>query len=147
MKKISILCLTFLLLITAGFLLAKETSKTGTLTIIVNGFENNNGKAMIALCNSKECYKDTNKAIRREMTGITNQQSKCVIKNLPYGTYSISLYHDENENNELDKNALGIPKEDYGFSNNARSTFGPPDYEDVVFEFNKAEMIVTITVK
>ena len=30
---------------------------------------------------------------------------------------------------ELDKNTFGAPKEAYGFSNNARGTFGAPDYE------------------
>jgi uncharacterized protein (DUF2141 family) len=33
----------------------------------------------------------------------------------------------------LDKNFFGVPKEGYGFSNNARGLLGPPDFDDVVF--------------
>ena len=37
---------------------------------------------------------------------------------IPPGTYAIKLHIDENENGELDTNFLGIPKEQYGISNN-----------------------------
>ena len=33
---------------------------------------------------------------------------------LPEGEYAISLFHDENENKELDTNFIGIPKEAFG---------------------------------
>ena len=36
--------------------------------------------------------------------------------NLPKGTYLISILLDENFNNILDKNFIGIPSEQYGFS-------------------------------
>ena len=38
---------------------------------------------------------------------------------IPPGTYAIKLHIDENENGNLDTNFLGIPKEQYGTSNNA----------------------------
>ena len=37
---------------------------------------------------------------------------------IPPGTYAIKLHIDENENGELDTNFLGIPREQYGTSNN-----------------------------
>lgn len=33
------------------------------------------------------------------------------------GEYSFAIYHDTNENEKLDSNIFGIPKEPYGFSN------------------------------
>jgi uncharacterized protein (DUF2141 family) len=47
---------------------------------------------------------------------------------------------------ELDSNFLGIPTEDYGFSNNARGTFGPADYDDAKFLFEQTEMTIEISV-
>ncbi len=38
---------------------------------------------------------------------------------IPPGTYAVKIHIDENENGELDTNFLGIPKEQYGISNNA----------------------------
>jgi uncharacterized protein (DUF2141 family) len=37
----------------------------------------------------------------------------------------------------LDTNFLGIPKEQFGFSNDARGTLGPPDFESASFELIK----------
>ncbi|MDC7694380.1 DUF2141 domain-containing protein [Asticcacaulis sp. DXS10W] len=54
-------------------------------------------------------------------------------KDLPPGDYCIMLFHDENENGTMDKNLLGIPSEGYGFSNNARGSFGPPKFSQMKF--------------
>ena len=48
-------------------------------------------------------------------------------------TYAVGLYLDVNGNNRMDKNFLGMPKEQYGFSNNAKGRFGPPSFEDASF--------------
>ena len=42
---------------------------------------------------------------------------------------------------------MGIPKEPYGFSNNARSKWGPPKYEAARFDLQEAEVRTFITVK
>ena len=52
---------------------------------------------------------------------------------IPAGTYVIGYYIDANENEKLDTNFIGIPKEQFGFSNNARGTFGPPNFESASF--------------
>ena len=48
---------------------------------------------------------------------------------------------------ELDSNFLGIPTEDYGYSNNASSWFGPPSWEKAKFIFNKEELTIEISVE
>jgi uncharacterized protein (DUF2141 family) len=37
----------------------------------------------------------------------------------------------------LDTNFIGIPKENFACSNNAKGTMGPPKYEDAKFDLNK----------
>ena len=53
---------------------------------------------------------------------------------LPAGQYAVGIFHDVNLNNKMDNNFLGLPKEQYGLSNNARALFGPPACEDAAFE-------------
>ena len=55
-----------------------------------------------------------------------------VLKNLPEGPLAISLFQDANANGRLDMNAMGIPVEPFGFSNNAAGNFGPPKFEQAV---------------
>jgi len=51
------------------------------------------------------------------------------LADLPEGALAISAFHDTNGNGRLDRNAMGIPTEPYGFSNNATGQFGPPRFE------------------
>jgi len=67
-------------------------------------------------------------------------------KGLQPGEYAITIYHDSNSNGELDTNFFRIPKERYGFSNNARNTFGPPDFEKCLFEV-KGDTTIAIRLK
>jgi uncharacterized protein (DUF2141 family) len=53
------------------------------------------------------------------------------------GTYAISVFHDENSNDKLDTNVMGIPKERFACSNNAKGFMGPPKWDDAKFEVNK----------
>ena len=52
---------------------------------------------------------------------------------LKKGVYAISLFVDSNDNKIIDKNFLGIPSEQYGFSNNATGFLGSPSYKDASF--------------
>ena len=47
---------------------------------------------------------------------------------LPTGVYAVGIFHDLNGDGALSKNFLGMPKEPFGFSNNARARFGPPSF-------------------
>ncbi|MDR7334080.1 DUF2141 domain-containing protein [Roseateles asaccharophilus] len=55
-----------------------------------------------------------------------------VIKDLPAGPLALSLFQDVNANGRVDMNAMGMPTEPYGFSNNAAGSFGPPKFEQAV---------------
>ena len=52
---------------------------------------------------------------------------------LPNGTYAIGIFVDANYNNEMDRNFFGVPKEQYGFSNDSKGSFGPPSFKDASF--------------
>ncbi|MGC6517374.1 MAG: DUF2141 domain-containing protein [Candidatus Puniceispirillaceae bacterium] len=60
---------------------------------------------------------------------------------IPDGTYAIGIFIDVNGNNKMDKNFLGIPKEQYGFSQNAKGSFGPPSFEDASFTIKGAHKL------
>jgi uncharacterized protein (DUF2141 family) len=122
------------------------SESTGKLVVDISGFPSSDGFAMVALNNSKESYKGgENEAIAKTKTMVVDQKAQVVFTSLPYGWYGISLYHDENSNGKMDKNAMGIPKEAYGFSNNAKGFFGKPSYKKVKFQLNSAEMQIAIS--
>ena len=115
------------------------------LIVNISGFPNSEGFAMVALANSEESYNgEGDSAIAMQKVAVVGQKVEVVFANLPYGWYGVSIYHDENANGKLDKYAMGIPREAYGFSNNARGFFGKPGYKDVKFPMNSVEKQITI---
>ena len=122
----------------------EQKKRTAKLTVIITGLNNDKGNVRVALCNSKENYTGE-KPYRAEIAKIKNGTASCTFENIPYGTYAVKFYHDENLNEELDKNLFGMPTEEYGFSNNATGNFGPASFEDAKFEINEPEKTITIT--
>jgi uncharacterized protein (DUF2141 family) len=46
------------------------------------------------------------------------------------GAYAVAVHHDANSNGRLDTNFLGIPKEGYGVSNDARPKLRAPRFDE-----------------
>lgn len=65
----------------------------------------------------------------------------CVFTDVKPGVYAISAFHDENQNNDLDRNFLGIPKEDWCTSRNAKGIMGPPKFADAKFQFTGKDLV------
>ena len=49
---------------------------------------------------------------------------------------------DENENQKMDFNLIGIPKEKFGSSNDVKPILGPPKFEKMLFEIYQDKKIV-----
>jgi len=109
------------------------------LTIEISGLNSNTGSVFIALYNNKKDFlKNNYKGVK---ANISNKKTSYTFKELPEGTYAVSFFNDENNNKKLDTNFLGIPKEQYGFSNNAKGFMGPPKYDDAKFQLSENKAI------
>jgi len=124
-----------------------NSTDKGSLIVKIVGFENNKGECWFALDNSKEVYESKDSVFVGKILPIINNEVIVKIDSLSYGNYAIKVFHDENSNQELDSNFLGIPTEDYGFSNNASSWFGPPSWEKSQFIVNKEELTIEISIE
>ena len=113
------------------------------ITVKINNLDSNKGQVYIALYDSQASF--LRKGIKATRSQIENKSCEVIFKDVPQGTYAISIYHDENSNNKMDSNFLGIPKEDYGCSNNARGFMGPPKWKDAKFEVKNKSITQTIT--
>ena len=130
-----------LLLINISFSFAQESEKQN-VTVNISNLNSNDGKVFIAIYDSEDRF--LNKGFKSFVTKIENNSCSVTFENIPSGIYAISLYHDENDNNKMDTNFLGIPKEDYGCSNNATGFMGPPKWEDAKFEIKNESITQNI---
>ncbi len=68
------------------------------------------------------------------------------IISLPKDKYLIQLYIDENLNDKMDSNFLGIPKEQYGFSSKEIIRFRKPKFDEASFDL-KNHLTIDITLQ
>lgn len=106
------------------------------LNISVTDFKSQEGKLNVAIFNSEQNFDDKTNWVLAAEYDVASATVDVQIKNLPSGEYAVSVYHDKNDNNELDQNFLGIPTEGFGFSNNAMGTFGPPSFDQAKIQID-----------
>ena len=117
------------------------------IEVQASGFKNDRGQVMLALHDNADSFPAKPKqAIQTLSSKISNRQAKFIIEDVEPGIYAIAVFHDENGNNILDSNFIGIPKEGVGVSNNAKGSFGPPKFDDAKFQFDGGVLQVNITV-
>jgi uncharacterized protein (DUF2141 family) len=78
---------------------------------------------------------------------VPNTEARCDFEDIPPGTYALVVLHDENMNGKLDVNWLGVPKEGYGFSKDAKASFSAPSFSDSSFEYDGQTLELTITLR
>lgn len=105
------------------------------LTIIVEPLRNNEGTLLLEFKNEQE------ELVKGMSEIIEDSRSTIRIKNLKPGKYAFKYFHDENSDEKINTNFMGIPREGFGFSNNAKATFGPPGFEKMLFEVKKSDTI------
>ncbi len=104
------------------------------LTISIEGVESSKGTISIGLYNSADGFLKAEKIYKGLLETAKKGTTVATFEDVPNGTYALAVYHDENSNEELDSNLLGIPKEPLGFSKGKLKTFGPPNFEECAFK-------------
>ena len=61
--------------------------------------------------------------------------------------YAVAVYHDENGDHDFNRNAVGLPVEGYGFSNDAPTTLGLPDFGQVRFAVPPGGSRITVRLR
>jgi len=139
------------LLLTVAFTLLApleaQTTGTANLTVRVTGARNAKGKIRVALFRDGKGFpNDASQAVHTKAANIDLQTlgAQVVFADLPAGVYAVSVFHDENMNEKLDKNFMGVPKEGYGASNNPKKKMGPPNFDETKFQLGVADQSVEI---
>jgi uncharacterized protein (DUF2141 family) len=99
-----------------------------SLTVTIDNCKSSKGKIYIALYDNEKAFMQEPQAVSKKIVPIENGKAKVTFSSLATKDYAFVFFHDENGNGKLDTNLFGIPTEGYGFSNNAKGTFGPPSY-------------------
>ena len=112
------------------------------IQIKIDEMNSDKGHILYILFNAEDGFPDDpSKSLRKGKISAAEAKDGFSLKELEDGEYAVSVIHDENDNDKLDTNFLGIPKEGVGFSNNPRLYFGAPSFDKCKFSLKGNKQI------
>jgi uncharacterized protein (DUF2141 family) len=129
--------------ITYCFLLVLLSTNTiaNSLTINISGIAVNQGDIRIGIFNNQEF------PIGTPFKGVIINSDKNEISKtlqIPSGDYAVAIFQDTNNNQKLDTNFFGMPKEKHGSS--GENIFGRPTFDNAKITIN-GDKIISIKIK
>lgn len=123
---------------------AAGAAGAASIEVRVQGITNVKGTVRVAICDKASFLKDCPYS-----ASAPAQQGETVVtvNDVPSGSWAVLSFQDENDNGKLDRNVLGIPKERYAFSRDARGRFGPPSFEDAAFVLREEKAVSYIKLR
>ena len=120
----------------------RKLAEEGIRISVIN-LRNEKGHVLVSLFRDGAGYPDdATKAFRKIKLEISGKKASVLFTGLPAGSYAVSILHDENDDQKLNKTNLGLPKEGYGFSNNVVGAFGPPSWSRASFAHKQGGLTV-----
>ena len=117
-----------------------------TLLVTVNGVKAGEGNIRVAVFD--EAHRDEfpdGEYLLAVAVPATEEEMTVEISVVESGEYAIAVFQDLNENEKLDKNFVGIPKEPYGFSGKWEK--GGSSYDKALFKTDDVGFAITISLK
>jgi uncharacterized protein (DUF2141 family) len=128
---------------------ALAQSSSPIIHVKVLNIRNSTGNIACALFESRDgfpteyLHNATNVIVKK----IRDKEARCDFVDIPPGMYALVVVHDENMNGKLDTKWLRIPKEGYGFSNDARGVLGAPSFSAASFPYDGRNLNLTISLR
>ncbi len=124
----------------------------GSVEVLVKGVASDVGTVYGSIYLSTEGFpEDKELAFTYQSAAAASAKDGAIVldfPSIPAGWFVVAVLHDEDGDEELTVNALGIPKEDYGFSRNPDSVFGTPPFDDAAIFLNPgASERITVTLQ
>ena len=111
-----------------------------SLEMEINNLQSNNGPLYIRILDGNE------NPVIVGTSPVINYSARISFDSISPGKYAIQFFHDENENQKMDFNLIGIPKEKFGSSNNVKPILGPPKFEKMLFNLTDNKKVIMVPV-
>ena len=129
-----------------AFGLFMAAAHAGDLTVTISDIREAKGSLMVSVVNSDAAWNNEAAPVAVKKVPAAQGKVKLQFKDLAPGTYAVQVMHDENENQKLDSNFLGILIEGYGFSNNP-NVMRKAHYDEARFEVGADAASITIRLR
>lgn len=121
------------------------TASGQDLTVVVEGVADDRGSVRLELCR-QDTFLTSSCAITTEVKAQRGEVS-VVLSGVAEGEYAIQAYHDRNDDHRVDRNLLGIPVEEVGFSRSPPMGLKGPSFSKAAFVHTSAPQTVTVKLR
>jgi uncharacterized protein (DUF2141 family) len=127
---------TSLALLLAAATIGGAAAQSGNdISVVVDGLRNDKGVVRCGLYASAVGFREPGKEMKGVAVPISGGKATCVFNDVPPGSYAVAVFHAENNETQLETGMFGKPKQGYGFSRDAKGSFGPPSFDAAAYKY------------
>jgi len=121
--------------------------KLAKLTVRIVDLRNHKGQVIFSVFDQPDGFPNVEKKAKNWQIKSIDVDTVTFECELPPGAYAASVLHDENKNNQMDKNGVGIPTEGYGVTNNPKPKFRQATFKEATFTLPAEGATMTISLQ
>jgi uncharacterized protein (DUF2141 family) len=105
------------------------------ISVVVDGLRNDKGAVRCGLYASAVGFREPGKEMKGVAAPIAGGKATCVFNAVPPGSYAVAVFHAENNETQIETGMFGKPKQGFGFSRDAKGSFGPPSFDAAAYKY------------
>jgi uncharacterized protein (DUF2141 family) len=133
--------------IAAALILIAGPASAARIIVTIDGLHSTQGAVFIGLYATPSKFLNGNQSDAIRKVRASTGPITVTFDNLPPGTYAVGAYHDENGNDHLDTNFLGLPVEGYALSNGVRAVMAKPTFQQAAFTVGAGDKPVSLHIR
>jgi uncharacterized protein (DUF2141 family) len=133
--------------IAAALILIAGPASAARIIVTIDGLHSAQGTVFVGLYATPSKFLNGNQSDAIKKVRASTGPITVAFDNLPPGTYAVGAYHDENGNDHLDTNLLGLPVEGYALSNGVRAVMSKPTFQQAAFTVGTGDKPVSLHIR
>ncbi len=131
----------------AALIFIAGSASAARITVTIYGVHSNQGNVFVGLYASPAKFLQGNECDAQKKVRASTGPITVAFDNLAPGTYAVGAFHDENGNDHLDTNFLGLPIEGYALSNGVRAVMSKPTFQEAAFTVGNEDKPVALQIR
>ena len=140
-------CRTLITALAFALILVTGPASAARIIVTIDGLHNAQGSVFIGLYATPSKFLNGNQNDAMKKVRASTAPITVAFDNLPPGTYAVGAYHDENSNDHLDTNFIGLPVEGYALSNGVRAIMAKPTFQQAAFAVGAEDKPVALHIR
>jgi uncharacterized protein (DUF2141 family) len=140
-------CRSLFLSFGLALILIAGPASAARIIVTIDGLHSAQGNVFIGLYATPNKFLNGNQCDAMKKVKASTGPITVAFDNLRPGTYAVGAYHDENGNDHLDTNFIGLPVEGYALSNGVRAVMSKPTFQQAAFTVGVEDKPVALHIR